>query len=672
MRIEAGMEVRASGLDRRLLAQVRAEGKALVADRARGVFIVRDVRKETKRIMVAETTKTTENTQATEAADATQDAAPLPPVRLEDGLPPANGSARVSHEQAVLALVRERLAAGDFSPIELHSPAPPATAKGMALVLCHHGQDVERLKASWRALAWTLRSNPRPQAVILVEAADEGEPRHFASLPDVTYIPRTVPPDGKGIWLKEALWNIGANHALTIPGITQLVFLDLDAAFVWQGWAAAVARELASHDVISPHSHMFYSGQDDARELGLLETTGSIASRGPGKGAPGMAIAMTADLYRRLPNPAGGIADFIVGSGDTFLWAQLAGSSRVCIAEWNPTEVELHGMRPRPRVGCAGQVVCHHPHGPLANRCYAERQTIYRACSPATDSAVDFSGQDGMPRWRDTPGARLLARGYPMLRQLAAEGKAGGRRGARDLYDRLAAEEYGPIDDAHPLVVAATLRSGGGYDARHVRWLRDQFAAHCQAPHRFVCLADCEVPGVETIPLELTPAWEPAAWAQLEAYRDIWPKGASVLTCDLDTVVFRDFTPHRCPEGKLFMLYERGHWHRSAWAVWGAGLTYFRGDLSFIHAAFREDRKAGGERDPLYSCISSQEFITGALRARGMHPGDIDPHFCARYYQGRPDSIIPDAHIAVFPDHPKPWEISPRPDWIPPLTENNP
>lgn len=585
-------------------------------------------------------------------------------------LPPPNISAIVSHEQAVLALVRERLAAGDFSPLELHSPAPPATARGMALILCHHGQDEARLRAAREALAWTLRSNPRPQAVILVEAAAEGEPRHFASLPGITYVPRTVPEDGKGIWLKEALWNIGARQAIAIEGITQLVFLDLDAAFVWQGWATAVARELASHDVISPHSHMFYADQADGLATGLLEATGSRLPRDGAHGSPGMAIAMTADLYRRLPNPRGGIADIIVGNGDAFLWSQLAGVSWGNIAAWNLTEVELQGMRPSPRIGCAGQVICHHPHGPLAARCYIERQTLCRACSPAADSAVDLSRPDGMPRWRDTHGARILARAFPMLRELAAAGKAGGRAGARDLYDRIAIEEYGPIDADHPLVVACLLRSGGGYGPRHVRWLRDQFAARCRAPHRFVCLADTDIPGVETIPLENSAAMAPNAWGQVELYRDIWPRDATVVTCDLDTVVFRDFTPHRCPEGQLFMLRERGNWHRSAWAVWGAGLTVFRGDFSFIPRMFREDRLAGGERDPLYAHISSQEFITCALRAHGRLPMDIDPHLCARYYQGRPDSIVPDAHIAVFPAHPKPWEISPRPDWIPPLPED--
>lgn len=115
------------------------------------------------------------------------------------------------------------------------------------------------------------------------------------------------------------------------------------------------------------------------------------------------------------------------------------------------------------------------------------------------------------------------------------------------------------------------------------------------------------------------------------------------------------------------MLREYGNWHRSEWAVWGGGLTYSRGDFSFIPDMFRKDTEAGGQASPLFGCIAPQEFVTSCLRARGIRPEDIESHFCCSYYQGRTDSIRPEAHFAVFPAQPKPWEISPRPAWIPEL-----
>ena len=79
------------------------------------------------------------------------------------------------------------------------------------------------------------------------------------------------------------------------------------------------------------------------------------------------------------------------------------------------------------------------------------------------------------------------------------------------------------------LTVACVLRSGGVYDASHVERLRDQVAGNL-GPHRFVCLADCEVP-CERIPLETDwPGW----WAKLELFKhDLGP----VAFLDLDVTV---------------------------------------------------------------------------------------------------------------------------------------
>ena len=203
------------------------------------------------------------------------------------------------------------------------------------------------------------------------------------------------------------------------------------------------------------------------------------------------------------------------------------------------------------------------------------------------------------------------------------------------------------------------------YDARHVRWLKAQFEAKCRVPFRFICLTDVEIDGIETIPLSLPERDAPGWWSQVEFYRDVWPKGASVLTCDLDTVLFGEFTPHRCPDGEFFMLREAGNWYKSGWAAWGGGLTYFRGDFSFIPRAYEEDTARGGQASPPFNCIGPQEFVTSCLRANGLYPKDIESHFCVGYYQGKPDSLRPETQFAVFPGDPKPWEIAPRPAWVP-------
>lgn len=563
--------------------------------------------------------------------------------------------------------------AGNYPALRIPAAATaPAEISNLALVLCHHGHDPQRVAAARRALAWTLQSRPQPGAIVMVEAAEPGADRYFAALTGVRYISRTIGDRSRGIWLKEALWTIGANAALEDSRIEGLVFVDVDCAFVRQDWAAAVASALRERDVISPHSHMYYAEQDDGRKLGVLESAGHALSERGAYGHPGMALAMTREFYERAMG--GRIPLLSTGSGDTYFWGYVAGTKKYPINRatfsHSLTPQQYQGMRPAPRIGHGGLLLVHYPHGPLAGRCYRERTICTRACASALGEEIEYL-DDGMPAWRDTPGGRLLPLSYGQLLHEARDGQAVGPVRARDVYDQHAIDEYGAIDDEHQLIITCLLRSGGVYGPQHVHWLKRQFDVHCKAPFRFVCQSDVDVPGIETIPLVLDRTDGATFWGQVEHYRAIWPAEASVLTCDLDTVIFRDFTPHRCPAGEIFMLREIGNWCRSAWATWGGGLTYFRGDFSFIFESFQRDCAAGGQQHPHYQCIAVQEFVTSCLRARGVHPRDIEAHFCVRYYQGFKESIAPEAHFAIFPDHPKPWELTPRPGWVPPLEEKS-
>jgi hypothetical protein len=85
----------------------------------------------------------------------------------------------------------------------------------------------------------------------------------------------------------------------------------------------------------------------------------------------------------------------------------------------------------------------------------------------------------------------------------------------------------------------------GEFEGRHyspawVHRLRDQVAAHLPLPHRFVCLSNTEVPGVEVLPL--TTGW-PGWWAKVEVFNPANDLGTRVLYLDLDVFVTGDLTP---------------------------------------------------------------------------------------------------------------------------------
>jgi hypothetical protein len=82
------------------------------------------------------------------------------------------------------------------------------------------------------------------------------------------------------------------------------------------------------------------------------------------------------------------------------------------------------------------------------------------------------------------------------------------------------------------MTVACVLRSGGDFDADWVHALCAGVAEHLSQEHRFVCLTDMDVPGVETIPLEH--GW-PGWFSKMGLFRPFLLDGLN-LYLDLDTV----------------------------------------------------------------------------------------------------------------------------------------
>jgi hypothetical protein len=592
---------------------------------------------------------------------------PAPPAPAPASAAPRPTGLAAADHAGIYAILRAR----DFQPWRIAAPADaPEFARGLALVLCHYGQDERRIAANHQALEWTLQSRPRP-AIVFVEAAEEGRPCHFADLAGhgVSYLYRTVPEAGKGIWLKEALWSIGARHALADPAIDALCFLDADCEFCRQDWAAEISNALENCDVISPHAWGYYSNQPDAggaRWPKLTESAGRKAAAGKKGGFPGFALAMTRQffaerLHGRVPLSSN-------GGGDTLLWQLLRGVrdyGQQC-AHYNFTFDQRAGMRPRPRTGCGAQILCHHYHGPFSERGYFARSAITIAATEAPMTEYCYQ-DDGMPVWNlDLPGGRILAKAYPAFRAaaLAIKDKADPAH-ARRIYDRYAEQEYGAIDADNPLVVACLLRTGGVYAPRHVLALRDQFRDRLKTPHRFVCLSDVAIDGVETLPLTFTRDECPGWWGQVEYFqRGLFPPAASVLTCDLDNVLLNDFTMHQCPSGSFFTGRQIGAWLKSVWSVWNFGVTFWRGNFDYVYDTYAADIRHSW-RHPHYQHISVQEYIYDCLRTHGVFPRDVEAHVMTRFYNGPEWPHPPGTAILQFPDRPKPWELNPKPAWLP-------
>lgn len=172
----------------------------------------------------------------------------------------------------------------------------------------------------------------------------------------------------------------------------------------------------------------------------------------------------------------------------------------------------------------------------------------------------DLRGAHACVIWASSAGVKSLVEGVPVIYTAPhwiCSGAAGNR--LEDIespvmpdrvpaFERLASAQWSldEIASGEPfrallkggLTVLCVLKSGGDYDAKYVRILRDGVKRNLTIPHRFVCLSDVDVP-CERIPLKH--GW-PGWWSKLEVFRPDVISGPT-LYVDLDTIITGPLDP---------------------------------------------------------------------------------------------------------------------------------
>jgi hypothetical protein len=206
------------------------------------------------------------------------------------------------------------------------------------------------------------------------------------------------------------------------------------------------------------------------------------------------------------------------------------------------------------------------------------------------------------------------------------------------------------------------------YRPKQVRWLRDQVARFYPHAHRFVCLSDAQIPGINVIPLEH--GW-PGWWSKMELFRpDLDYLQAFYL--DLDTVIVQDITNIVKQNHKFSVLRnlsELAAVHRpSECKRIGSGVMAWRkGRVEHLYEQFKTDPDRYMAEYVTSRRWGDQGFIQD-------HAGPFD------YFQDMfPKEIVsskfglannnPKKHakIVCFHGSPKPWEI--KKAWIPKMED---
>lgn len=240
-----------------------------------------------------------------------------------------------------------------------------------------------------------LRSNPKPEEWIFVESQTSKNKACFAWLADhgIKYVFVKTPKESVGLFLKQALWNIGVQKSKS----NKLCFLDSDVAFCSSGWLLNVQTMFEKYNVLSLHGYSYYA--ENPTKFGMQESIGHLIINSNGQrcdGHIGFNIGMTRKVYDEI----GGF-DCFIPHNDNWLWTKILGSDfKKDNPGWTPyppTEDMKYGLPVE--VGSTDEVCFHIDHG-------GADFSVYETAGWVSRLAVDFRDRNTTIRRKRTADCR--------------------------------------------------------------------------------------------------------------------------------------------------------------------------------------------------------------------------------------------------------------------------
>lgn len=203
------------------------------------------------------------------------------------------------------------------------------------------------------------------------------------------------------------------------------------------------------------------------------------------------------------------------------------------------------------------------------------------------------------------------------------------------------------------LTVVCVYKPGKGYTDDYVTRLRDGVAKFCQAPHKFVCMTNKKVEGIECIPMI---ADRDGWWNKLEIFR----RGlfdTPVVYLDLDTIIISDITdiltyPHEFTGGNNL---KRKHVDSmQSWFMAFDG----RDDYQYLFDGYTSNTPEEYEQG--WARWGDQGYTQDNLRHGWTGLDELFPGRNASYKWEirRPWKIPPGLSFVVFHGKPRPHEIN--------------
>ena len=194
---------------------------------------------------------------------------------------------------------------------------------------------------------------------------------------------------------------------------------------------------------------------------------------------------------------------------------------------------------------------------------------------------------------------------------------------------------------------------GSKYPDYYAQRMQREVAKHLSIPHRFLCISDRSIDGVNTIPLpDEWESWWPKICLFKKGFADgenMWIDADCVITGSLDEMVDKY---SKAPLAILTNWAQSGHGGcQSSVMLWKANyMAYQIYDLF----EFEVDSKR------LYG---DQEWITELRDTNRIQPNPIDPKYTASYKYHCRDGLPEGCKIVIFHGKPDPHEVKSE-DWF--------
>lgn len=457
----------------------------------------------------------------------------------------------------------------------------------MALIVVSYGYDSSRYRAGTSALARLDRADPKPGKKIFIEVADK---EHFGDLREREWDYRFfhLTDKMKGLFQKEALWNIGTELAFNDPNIQSVVLIDVDCAFHDNSWAYHISQSLAKFEFVQPYAAILYSDQHDAgMNNGVIPSIAYCVANHQShlNAAPGGTYACNRNFYF---NTLGGSWPINpVGSGDIGLWEYLYG--QVPIVR-NPTikPTKNHGNFRTHPVGYAPLLLNHYYHGPMSNRMYRTRAYIADRCMDGTEYIIN---KDGILEWSSNATGKIMQKSMKELSEFTNAYLSVHRvfttADTKGLFKKECKNELGAIDQNHLLKIVTVFKRNGAHTIDQINALKESIKKTFCCPYKFYVVSDAAYAfdQEDTIVCNMQTRNIPPGYEWVMASCIDASPNTSILYISPDVKMIDKCDMACCEDNTIYIPRIDG--------VWNTKLIYFK-NMSFIRKAFYYDTNIDG------------------------------------------------------------------------------